>query len=429
MGPCCRLLCMGVSLHFSLVTASTSAGSQQRLRGKQAFEGPRKERQNTTLPQEQTQRALQQSPDADCALSGFWAIGDDVVARFWRMEYDLGLYEYVGRGQCKDGGGRVYGSWSTTSGGATFDQCRMACDASSACVGFEFSEAGVCSVRYDIEGLPLEAPKPFLTEHHDGDDGTGPVVSTSKPWGQVCYRKHPEAASQIASKSVHGHFWRVMYYPRQGVWAYGDGGTKEAALEVGEERPEDLQQCKQQAPSTAAKAPFAQGVSVWWGTNEMSMWAGIPTETPSPPTWQGISDIRAWDPSAALGGGSHCPEARDIRRLVGQWQSVQHAVWGWSGCKATEFGRLAPELAELSDDGLLEVIRYRWKFGLEIFIRRVIMAEGYHIVDEDCFQTKLLDKLWPSTTEEWWHKTEKKEKPLASLTWHLTWSRCTRRNR
>lgn len=372
------------------------------------------------LPRE-NEPSQELTPDPSCALSGFWAINDHVVVRLWKVGYDLGLYGQAGRGQCRDGRGRAYGSWFASSN-VTAEACRTVCDESRICVGFEVSGTGSCSVLYDAGGLPMQPPSSSLTSRRGGLNGQGAIVSTGAPWGQVCYRRPAEGwASQASVQGSGGQaaerrIWRATYYPRRGSWAHGEEGAKEAPVAVMQERPEDLNQCMPHSSSAGfvplhREGSFASGISVWWGTSEMILWGGH-RQAPQAPDWQSLN-ASIWDPSAVL-SISPCPVAKDVRRLKGELLSVHHAVWGLRRCSLTEFVRLAPELAEISEQGWAEVVSYRWRYGYEIFARRALAEVGMEVSDEACFW-ELLDATWPSL----------RRLSLEALTQQLARSACT----
>lgn len=344
-----------------------------------------------------------QAQDPDCALSGFWKINDDVIARFWRVAFELGFYQYAGRGQCRDGGGRPYGSWSPGPGGGV-PECRVACDASPGCVGFEISTDGkTCSALYDVASLPGNPPT-AMSNYTDGDDATGKILATSGSGDWVCYKKQ---AHNLQLPPSRGSAWRVMSFPVKNTWPYGDSSPREAPLAVVHDRPADFYQCQQpgQTADPNPTEPFVTSVSIWWGTSQLSMWGGVPAGAEFNPlpnndsaNWDLVlRDSASWDPTAMWGRmwGSSCDVDQGLGNLSGQLQTIQHAVWGLQRCSAHVFERVTPELASLDDDGWLQVQSYTWRFGYEIFLRRAIIQQGCQVIDEVC-----LASIVPTLHEE-----------------------------
>lgn len=335
---------------------------------------------------------LREATDIDCAISGFWKINEEIIVRFWKVDWDLSFFHFVGRGQCIDEGTRTYATWYASTG-VTFSQCRVACGSSLACLGFEVSDSGACYLRYDADGFPEQAPDPLLSNSDFGDDGTGNIGGTAEPFDRYCYGRPSDGNGQTPA-APDGHYWRVMFFSESGSWAFGDEGTREGSLDVVRDRPAAFDECSASSPqvSKLSDAVFAKDVKVWWGTKEQDVWAGLPSATQAAHTWQMLDDAAAWD-HTLLGGGSRCPIAKDVASLVGQLHWVQHALMGLRGCSPMTFARLSPETASLDQGGWLHVLGYNWKFAAEIFIRRLVYQRRQAVANENCFK-KLLDNFW-----------------------------------
>lgn len=327
-----------------------------------------------------------------CGLSGFWEIDQHIVARFYRVDMDLGNLEYIGRGQCVDRNGRSYGGWATDNVAAGVEVC----NAAAGCVGIELKDAGGCVLRYDADELPYDPPEGLPgAEYVEGDDAFGRADATAGPWARSCWVKPADgAADEPQREDPTGGFWRVLFYTRDGTWPLWSYTAKGSRLDVGDAPLEGLPDCDGEggdADLLDALPPFVHEASIWRGANEINFWAGRPR---AEPRWRAVPDAAAWDPAASA-GGSACKVAEGVQHLPGRRLSIQHALWGIRSCSAAGFQRISPELVGLDEEGWEAVVSYSFRLGVDIFLRRLLAHKGRAIADEDCFKEFISD-LWGS---------------------------------
>lgn len=325
--------------------------------------------------------------DPLCALNGFWAIDTNTVARFWKAPVDLGSFQFVGRGQCADASGRGYAGWSASAGVAMGD-CKGTCDADKLCVAFEVADVGSCYLRYSAGAVPKDPPRPALSRWGGDRAGAGPPGRVMQPNDRYCYSRLDDTTSQAS-----GQRWRVMFFPKTAaVFASDTKRTKEAQLAVDTVRPPDFPDCTNAGVTSDAAGPFASGLKVYWGLRESNFWTGLPKVQSASRSWLPTPDIAAWDPTATT-LDADCPVAQDLTALSGQLSWVHHALSGVGNCGAQSFPRLTPDTAELGEAGLKQVITEAFRYGLEVYTRRLLMARSKAVADEACFNT-LMDSFW-----------------------------------
>jgi len=342
----------------------------------------------------------------NCALNGFWEVDSDIIARFWKADWDLGSYQMVGKGQCEDSGGRLYSGWSSTS--VRGDHCKAICDQSEECMGIELFDAGGCAARWDVEGTPEEPPSPHLTGFQEGDDAMGPVGGARGDGDRVCYKKSTGSQASGAADPF-GGYWRMTMYARAGTWTLEETATKEAPIVASALRPEGLTHCSS-SNALSATSPYLSDLSTWWGTREIHMWAGRSWSVPS---WTKPADGAAWDPLQHLGAG-RCSISQDMQVLPGKRTSVEHALWGMRDCSDTGFRRLSPEVVPLDEAGWNQVVADKFYFGVEIFLLRYTASRHRKVVDQECF-TNIVKFIWRTLEQT----------PFPSLAGRVVHSRCT----
>lgn len=190
--------------------------------------------------------------------------------------------------------------------------------------------------------------------------------------------------------------------------------SQEASVAVGQEQPQPFDKCSN-APSQAEK-PFVHDISIWAGLQELNLWAGL-SSSEQPITWQQVPDAAAWD-TAVPQGSSSCPVASNVGHLVGELQSTLHALHGFRSCKVLEAARLTPELERMTAEGWAQVVADDWKFGVEVFLRRLILAQGREVVSEGCFE-QLVGDVW----------SHRRERSFSELTGDVMSSQCAGRTR
>jgi len=337
---------------------------------------------------------LAEAVDPACAVTGFWEIelkdmGIKVVARMWKASKDLGMFQFVGRGQCKDQNDRTYASLFTESG-VSLDACKAACEDSAPCLAFEVTDLGACFLRYSVDDFPPEEPKRWLEEW--GDDASGSIHGVTVPFDRYCYRKLDEDAGNPV-KGSNGGYWRVMWFPKEDTTFYKqEVSTKEAPLEVGSAQPQDFPDCLRNGATVAASAPFASGLQVIWGLREMFVWAGVPSAKSKDHTWRRLNDTAAWDQTFDQ-TASRCPNAEDVTELDGQISWLNLALGGLGNCNAGNFLRLSPDTLQLDEGGWKQVVYESFRYGGEVFVRRMLFKRYQAVADEACFRA-LVDMIW-----------------------------------
>mmetsp|Transcript_83432 Transcript_83432/g.183359 ORF Transcript_83432/g.183359 Transcript_83432/m.183359 type:complete len:406 (-) Transcript_83432:44-1261(-) len=323
--------------------------------------------------------------DSNCALTGFWEVNEMIVARLWKAADDYGYFQFVGRGQCANGNGNTSGSWYAESGVDYLD-CKTACEESDTCTAFEVTELGACYLRYRAANFDNKvSPASWLTSHSDGDLATGQVSSTVSPYDRYCYRKY-SGSSGSGSQASNGGYWRAMFFPKEEeVFEKESKATKEVPLTLTTTQPsEGFSDCGNAA--VGASAPFTSSLNVWWGLRENNFWAGIPSSKVGSITYQTLNDIAAWD-QTIIDVNALCPIAKDLSYLTGQWWWTLNGFFGVGDCLNTNFARLSADFAALTASGWNTVKGEDFRYGIEVYLRRMLFAQKLAVADEACFKT------------------------------------------
>jgi len=205
--------------------------------------------------------------------------------------------------------------------------------------------------------------------------------------------------------------WTAVYYPRSGTWFWGDRGPMEPRnLEVSDGPEPQLPECvKDNVGRSGAVAPLGVPGSSYWGTTEIKMYGGSPLISDSELEWLYLDDAAAWDATAS----GRCPVAAGVQKLLGQKESEVHGIFGFKYCENHAFVRLSPESADLNASGWSAVAGYHWKFGTDIFLRRMLASRGWRVGNDQDFSDYVQDLVRPGTPPDF----DSVRRTLATAAW------------